>query len=271
MLVHHVVLALAFREIDPRHAVVAGEPVHRGAERVGDLGQWCGGGDRQAQLPMYVGHQSRRVLQAGHIRIQIHAVNAVHREDHVLGHDIAEQIALPSSLGSDRTGGRQRPTNRYDGSYTGPDIRSRSHPDRLEPPSTDRPQACLVGLGRSPVSLSAMIRRVTTTGSDGTAPQPVTRVAWAARRISCPLTDFDGARLRGCSVPRPAGVLVSMSRSASGGPRLPAWRLHETGAIDRRSAQTVHLGHEESSSSALPNSRVEALPPRQVSPVTTWH
>ena len=63
-------------------------------------------------------------------------------------------MALPSSLGSDRTGGRQRPTNRYDGSYTRPDILSRkSHPDRPEPPSTDRPQACLVGLGEAPLEL----------------------------------------------------------------------------------------------------------------------
>jgi hypothetical protein len=35
--VHHVVLALALDEVDPWDGVVAGESVHRCAERVGDL------------------------------------------------------------------------------------------------------------------------------------------------------------------------------------------------------------------------------------------
>jgi hypothetical protein len=45
--VHHVVLALPFGEVDPRQPVVAGEPVHRRTERVGDLRQRRGRSDRQ--------------------------------------------------------------------------------------------------------------------------------------------------------------------------------------------------------------------------------
>ena len=68
VLVHHVVLALPLGEVDPRNTVDAGEPVHRSAERVGDLRQRRGRGDRQPQLPVHVADQPGRVLQAAEHR-----------------------------------------------------------------------------------------------------------------------------------------------------------------------------------------------------------
>jgi hypothetical protein len=46
VLMHDIVFALPLGEIHPRHPLVAGEAVHRGAEGFGDLPQWCGRGDR---------------------------------------------------------------------------------------------------------------------------------------------------------------------------------------------------------------------------------
>ena len=43
---HHVVFALALDELHPRHPLVAGEPADRVAERVADLPEWSGRGDR---------------------------------------------------------------------------------------------------------------------------------------------------------------------------------------------------------------------------------
>ena len=58
-----------------------------------------------------------------------------------------------------------------------------SHPDRPEPPTADRPQACLVGLGRSPVSttcqgrLDVRITKGTATAGRGPSTTPA---EWAA-------------------------------------------------------------------------------------------
>ena len=90
VLVHDVVLALPLGEIHPRHTMVAGEPVHRFVERLGDPGQRRGRGDRQLELPVHVADQATSELQLRHIDVAVHAVDAVDLEDHVLGQDIAD-------------------------------------------------------------------------------------------------------------------------------------------------------------------------------------
>ena len=88
VLVHHVVLALSLDEVHPRHPLVTGEAAHRGAERVGDPGQRCRRSDRQPQLPVDVADEPGRVLQLRHVDVEVHPVDALHLEDHVLGDDL---------------------------------------------------------------------------------------------------------------------------------------------------------------------------------------
>jgi hypothetical protein len=118
LFVHHVVLALALGEVDPRNAVVAGEAAYRGAERIGDARQRRGRGYRQSQLPMDVADQPRRVLQLWNINVQIHAVDAVDLEPHMFGQDIADRSRY-GHHGLRSFGRPVRPTNRTRGSYTG--------------------------------------------------------------------------------------------------------------------------------------------------------
>ena len=65
-------------------------------ERVGDLRQRCGRGDRQPQLPLDVTDQPSRELQLRNVDVQIHPVDALDLELHMLGKDIGRQIALRS-------------------------------------------------------------------------------------------------------------------------------------------------------------------------------
>ena len=69
----------------------------------------------------------------------------------MLGQDIGHGSRYRHHWAPIETGGQHGPPTALCGSYTGPGFRSRSHPARPEPPSTRRPSACLVGLGRSPV------------------------------------------------------------------------------------------------------------------------
>lgn len=88
VLVGDVVFALSLGEIHPRDGVVASKPVHRCAERVGDLDQWRGRGDGQPQSSMHIAHQASWVLQSRHIDIAEHAVDALDVENHMFGQDI---------------------------------------------------------------------------------------------------------------------------------------------------------------------------------------
>ena len=56
----------------------------------------------QTQLPVHVGHQAGRVLQAGNIDVEIHRVDALDLEHHMLGQDVADDRAMVM-MGSDRT------------------------------------------------------------------------------------------------------------------------------------------------------------------------
>jgi len=81
---HHVVLALAPAEIDPLDALIVGVAVHHRGEPIGDLRQRRGRGDRQAQLPVHVADQAPGVLQLRLIHVQIHPVDALGLERHML-------------------------------------------------------------------------------------------------------------------------------------------------------------------------------------------
>jgi len=87
LLVHDVVLALTLDEVHPRDLLLPGKAVHLGGEPVGDLGQRRGRGDRQPQLAVDVPDQASGVLQPRHIHVQVHPVDALHLEGHVLGDD----------------------------------------------------------------------------------------------------------------------------------------------------------------------------------------
>ena len=88
--VHDVVLALALAEVHPGHLLIAGEAAHRRGERVGDLPQRRGRGDRQAELALDVAEQAAGVLQLGDVDVAVHPVDALHLEHHVIGQDIGD-------------------------------------------------------------------------------------------------------------------------------------------------------------------------------------
>jgi hypothetical protein len=88
--VHHVVLALALAEVHPRHPEVPSEAAHRRAERVGDLPQRRGRGDRQPELALDVAEQPAGVLQLRHVDVAVHPIDALDLEHHVIGQDIGD-------------------------------------------------------------------------------------------------------------------------------------------------------------------------------------
>ena len=90
VLVHHVVLALPPREVHPRHVLGLGEPVHRRHERVRDLPQRHRRRNRQAQLAVDVGHQPTGVLQARDVDVEVHPVDRLDLEHHMLSKDIGD-------------------------------------------------------------------------------------------------------------------------------------------------------------------------------------
>ena len=90
VLVHDVVLALALAEVHPRHLLIAGEAAHRRGERVGDLPQRRGRGDRQPELALDVAQQPTGVLQLRHVDVAVHPVDALDLEHHVIGEDIGD-------------------------------------------------------------------------------------------------------------------------------------------------------------------------------------
>jgi len=81
---------LTLDEVDPGHLLVAGEAAHPGAERVGDLTQRGGRGDRQPELTLDVAQQPTGVLQLRHVDVAIHPVDALDLEHHMIGEDIGD-------------------------------------------------------------------------------------------------------------------------------------------------------------------------------------
>jgi hypothetical protein len=88
VLMRDLVLALTLDEVHPRHTLIEREPAHRSAERVGDLAQRRGRGDRQTELAVHVADDPGRMLQLRDIDIEVHPVDALDLEDGVLGNDI---------------------------------------------------------------------------------------------------------------------------------------------------------------------------------------
>jgi hypothetical protein len=88
VLMHHLVLAMPLDEVDPGHSLIHRKPAHRGAERVGDLAQRRGRGDRQAALPIDVPDDPGWVLQLRHVDVEVHPVDALDLEDRVFSEDI---------------------------------------------------------------------------------------------------------------------------------------------------------------------------------------
>jgi hypothetical protein len=85
ILVHHIVFALPPGKVHPGDLLPRGETVHRSGEPIGDPGQRGGRGDRQAQLTLHIPQQPARVLQLRDVDIEIHPVDALHLERHMLG------------------------------------------------------------------------------------------------------------------------------------------------------------------------------------------
>ena len=60
------------------------------AERVGDLPQRRGRGDRQPELALDVAEQPTGVLQLRHVHVAVHPVDALDLEHHMIGQDIGD-------------------------------------------------------------------------------------------------------------------------------------------------------------------------------------
>jgi hypothetical protein len=86
---HDVVFALTLDEIDPRHALVAGKAAHRRTEAITDRRQRRGRGDRQPQLAVHEPHQPRLVPQLRHVDVEVHPIDALHLEQHMIVEDIS--------------------------------------------------------------------------------------------------------------------------------------------------------------------------------------
>ena len=90
VLVHHVVFALPPGEVHPWDLLLFGEAVHRRGETVSDPGQRGGRGDLQAQLALHIPQQPAGVLQLRDIDVEVHPVDALHLERHMLGQHLSD-------------------------------------------------------------------------------------------------------------------------------------------------------------------------------------
>src|SRR5688572_25302271 len=105
---------------------------------------------------MQIADQPRRVLQLRDIDVEIHPIDALHLEPHMLGQDISDG----SRYGHDGLRSDGRPAGQLTatcGSYTGPVRRSRSPTDR-SPPTTAGRRHDSSGWGEAPVSTAAVVR-----------------------------------------------------------------------------------------------------------------
>ena len=85
VLVHHIVFTLPPGEVHPGDLLLFGETVHRRGETVSDPGQRGRRGDRQAQLTLHIPQQPAGVLQLRDVDVEVHPVDALHLERHMLG------------------------------------------------------------------------------------------------------------------------------------------------------------------------------------------
>ncbi len=73
---HHVVLPLTLLELDPGDASLVGPGAQTSLEGLGDLTQDRRRGDRLSPLQQEADHPAAG-LQAGHVGVEVHPVNAV--------------------------------------------------------------------------------------------------------------------------------------------------------------------------------------------------
>ena len=152
VLMHDVVFALTLDEVDPRHTLIASEAAHRRTEAVTDRRQRRGRGDRQPQLAVHEPHQPRRVPQLRHVHVEIHPIDALHLEHHMIGQDI-RHTARYRHHGLRSDGDLKANHTATSGSYTGPARRSRSTSRRPEPTHPNQPRHASSGWDTIPLGM----------------------------------------------------------------------------------------------------------------------
>src|SRR5215218_3035603 len=234
-LLREVVLALALGERHQLQPARGDEAVDVGDERLGHrIHQRRRGvvvaavADEEALHPAAVG-------QSGLPHVEIHPVDALQLEDHMLVEDISDAARYRHDwLRS--TGGQHGPPTALSGSYTGPARRSRSQSRRPEPPTPTRPaearlrawgaarlefqrrrssvsSSSICSLRTSPptVSCSVTVCLPSRTRSTGTASVSTTG-RWACSVTSCSSSEIAGPSW---AAPRLASVTGSRSRVTS--------------------------------------------------------
>ncbi len=153
-----VVLALASGEVHQRHLVLGGEPVDVRDEGLADRVHQRGRGELVPQVGSQEADHPERVLQPRLIHVEIHPVDALHLEVHVLIEDIRHRTRYRHR--GLRSVGRaaSRPTNRFERFIhrTGPPVTvAPLPPDR----SPEPPAARLAGWGGAPLVVRQADRR----------------------------------------------------------------------------------------------------------------
>ena len=106
---------------------------------------------------MDVTDQPRRVLQPRHVDVQIHPVDALDLEHHMLGQDIATDRATVM-MGSGHSGGQLGQPTAIGGSYTGPVFAGHGLTPTDRSPSTHRrPRHASSGWGEAPLELAFVV------------------------------------------------------------------------------------------------------------------
>ena len=98
LLGHHVVLPLALRERDQRHAVLRHEDLDRRDEGLADRIHQRRGGERVATMRAEEVRHPALVLQLRHVDVEVHPVDALDLERRVLGEDLARRCVVESWL-----------------------------------------------------------------------------------------------------------------------------------------------------------------------------
>ena len=88
LLVHHVVFALALGEVDQRQVVGGGVVLDIGDELSGHRRDQRGRGDREPAVPHQVTGHLAGALQFGDEHVEIHPIDALDLELHMIGQHI---------------------------------------------------------------------------------------------------------------------------------------------------------------------------------------
>lgn len=91
VLVHDVVLALPLGEADHRDVVRGGIASDVGDELAGHRGNESGRGDGEAPVPHEVAGHLTGALQLGDVDVEVHPVDALDLEQHVLAQHLSDR------------------------------------------------------------------------------------------------------------------------------------------------------------------------------------